>query len=81
MVSFYSFGLGGLLKKLKEEDLIELSSDRLMKIIFEDGLVCDFLNAPWKEFKELHAIALNEMPAIYLWEQRVLRPTYVKMKN
>lgn len=46
MVSFYSFGLGGLLKKLKEEDLIELSSDGLMKIIFEDGLVCDFFKYP-----------------------------------
>lgn len=30
-----------LLIKL-EEDLIELSRDRLIKVIFEDGLVCDF---------------------------------------
>lgn len=48
---------------------MELSADRLIKIIFEDGLVCDFWNTLWKEFKELSAIAVTK-PLLFIYENR-----------
>lgn len=49
------------LSTISEEDVIELSADRLLKIILDDRAVCYFWHRTWKEFRELNHIAIIKL--------------------
>lgn len=54
------------LSTISEEDLIELSADRLLKIILDDRAVCYFWHRSWKEFRELNHIAIIKLPNLFM---------------
>lgn len=58
-----------LLSVISEEDLMELSADRLLKIILDDRAVCYFWHRTWKGFRELNHIAITKLLPNDLCEQ------------